>query len=33
MTAAITSAIPVLILFMLTQEKVIEGIATSGMKD
>ncbi len=33
MTAAITSAIPVLILFMFTQEKVIEGIATSGMKD
>lgn len=33
MTAAIISAIPVLILFMFTQEKVIEGIAFSGMKD
>lgn len=33
MTAAITSAIPVLLLFMFTQEKVIEGIATSGMKE
>ena len=32
MTAAIISAIPVLLLFSLTQEKVIEGIAHTGLK-
>lgn len=33
MTAAIVSAIPVLLLFLFTQEKVVEGIATAGLKD
>ncbi len=33
MTAAIVSAIPVLLLFLFTQEKVVEGIATVGLKD
>lgn len=33
MTAAIVSAIPVLLLFLFTQEKVVDGIATAGMKD
>lgn len=33
MTAAIVSAIPVLLLFLFTQEKVVDGIATAGMKE
>ena len=32
MTAAILSAVPVLLLFLVTQEKVIEGIAHTGLK-
>ncbi len=32
LTAAIFTAIPVLVLFMFTQEKVIEGIALTGLK-
>ncbi len=32
MTAAIISAIPVLIIFMFTQEKIIQGISRTGIK-